>query len=32
MKADGPTGKDIVRYLRVGRATWYRYLTADGAP
>ena len=27
MKADGHTGKDIAKYLRVSRATLYRYLT-----
>jgi DNA-binding CsgD family transcriptional regulator len=26
MKADGHTGKDIARFLGVGRATVYRYL------
>ena len=31
MKADGHTGKDIAKYLRVSRATLYRYLTEDGA-
>ena len=29
MKADGHTGKDIAKFLGVGRATLYRYLT-DG--
>jgi len=28
MKADGHTGKDIAKYLGVGRATLYRYLAA----
>ena len=31
MKADGHTGKDIARYLGVGRATLYRYLSDDRA-
>jgi DNA invertase Pin-like site-specific DNA recombinase len=31
MKADGYTGKDIAKYLRVSRATLYRYLGEDGA-
>ena len=32
MKADGHTGKDIAKYLGVGRATLYRYLAdADAA-
>jgi hypothetical protein len=26
MKADGHTGKDIATYVRVSRATLYRYL------
>jgi DNA invertase Pin-like site-specific DNA recombinase len=31
MKADGHTGKDIAKYLRVSRATLYRYLAEDTA-
>ncbi len=31
MKADGHTGRDIVKYLGVSRATSYRYLTEDTA-
>ena len=31
MKADGHTGKDIAEYLRVSRATLYRYLTEEDA-
>lgn len=31
MKADGHTSKDIARYLRVSRATLYRYLAEDAA-
>jgi DNA invertase Pin-like site-specific DNA recombinase len=31
MKADGHTAKVIAKYLGVGRATLYRYLTEDGA-
>ncbi len=31
MKADGHTGKDIAKFLRVSRATLHRYLTEDGA-
>jgi predicted DNA-binding transcriptional regulator AlpA len=31
MKADGHTGKDIVKYLGISRATLYRYLAATDA-
>jgi DNA invertase Pin-like site-specific DNA recombinase len=31
MKADGHTGRDIAKYLGVGRATLYRYLAEDTA-
>ena len=31
MKADGHTGKDIAKYLGVGRATLHRYLAEDTA-
>jgi DNA invertase Pin-like site-specific DNA recombinase len=31
MKADGHTGRDIAKYLRVSRATLHRYLAEDGA-
>ena len=31
MKADGHTGRDIAKYLGVGRATLYRYLNEDSA-
>lgn len=31
MKADGRTGKDIAKYLRVSRATLYRYLNEESA-
>jgi DNA invertase Pin-like site-specific DNA recombinase len=31
MKADGHTAKAIAKYLRVSRATLYRYLCADSA-
>ena len=31
MKADGHTGRDIAKFLGVGRATLYRYLADDAA-
>jgi hypothetical protein len=31
MKADGHTGRDIVKYLGLNRATLYRYLAEDNA-
>jgi AcrR family transcriptional regulator len=31
MRADGHTAKDIAKYLGVGRATLYRYLSDDRA-
>lgn len=31
MKADGHTGKDIAKFLGVGRATLYRCLTEEVA-
>jgi DNA invertase Pin-like site-specific DNA recombinase len=31
MKADGHTGRDIAKYLRVSRATLYRYLAEEAA-
>jgi transposase len=31
MKAGGHTAKDIAKYLRVSRATSYRYLAEDTA-
>ena len=31
MKADGHTARDIAKYLGVGRATLYRYLTERDA-